>query len=78
MRTTATHRPEARPRVWQDFQLPAPRHMARILRSWWAARRAERDLHELDDRMLKDIGIARSQFRSPIVSRWASSRPFAF
>ena len=59
----------ASPRAWRDFHLPALRQMARIYRDWRAMRRAECELHALDDRTLKDIGIARSEIHSAVRER---------
>jgi uncharacterized protein YjiS (DUF1127 family) len=71
----ATIRSNAIPRAWRDFHLPALRHMARAFGKWRAVRRAERELYALDDRMLKDIGIARSEIHSVVRDRQSGPRP---
>jgi uncharacterized protein YjiS (DUF1127 family) len=43
--------------------------MARAFGKWRAVRRAERELYALDDRTLKDIGIARSEIHSAVRER---------
>jgi len=43
------------------------------LRGWWRARRMERELHELDDATLKDIGLYRGEI--PSVARAHCAEP---
>lgn len=69
MSNPATILSNASPRAWRDFNLPALRHMTRAFGKWRAVRRAERELYALDDRMLKDIGIARSEIHSAVRER---------
>jgi uncharacterized protein YjiS (DUF1127 family) len=64
----------ASPRVWRGAHLPALRQMVRSFRTWRAARRAERELHALDDRTLKDIGLTRWEVRSAVRERQRMSR----
>ncbi len=75
MSNPATIWSNASPRAWRDFHLPALRHMARAFREWRAVRRAERELHALDDRVLKDIGIARSEIHSAVRDRQSGPLP---
>jgi uncharacterized protein YjiS (DUF1127 family) len=49
--------------------------MARAFGKWRAVRRAERELYALDDRMLKDIGIARSEIHSVVRDRQSGPGP---
>ena len=75
MSNPATIWSNASPRAWRDFHLPALQHMARAFGKWRAVRRAERELHALDDRTLKDIGIARSEIHSAARERRSGLRP---
>jgi uncharacterized protein YjiS (DUF1127 family) len=75
MSNPATIWSNASPRVWRDFHLPALRQMARIFSDWWAMRRAERELYALDDRTLKDIGIAREEIHSAVRERQSGPLP---
>lgn len=69
MSNPATIWSNASPRAWRDFHLPALRQMARIFGNWRAMRRAERELYALDDRTLKDIGLARCEIHSAVRER---------
>ena len=69
MSNPATILMNASPRAWRDFHLPALRQMARIFADWRAMRRAERELYALDDRTLKDIGIAREEIHFTVRER---------
>ena len=75
MSNPATILSNASPRAWRDFHLPALRQMARIFSDWRAMRRAERELHALDDRTLKDMGIARSEIHSAVRERQSCPLP---
>ena len=66
MSTMATLRTEVRPRAWRDLHLPLLSQIAKAFIEWRAMRRAERELHALDDRTLKDIGLARSEIRGAV------------
>lgn len=75
----ATIWPYASPRVWRGAHLSALRQMVLSFRTWRAARRAERELHALDDRTLEDIGLARWQVRSAVrEQRMSRARPLLF
>lgn len=80
MDNPATIWSNASPRVWRDVYLPALRQMVRVLRNGRAARRAERELHALDDRTLKDIGLTRWEIHSAVRERqrMSGSRPLLF
>ena len=75
MSNPATIWSNASPRAWRDFHLPALQHMARAFGKWRAVRRAERELRALDDRTLKDIGIARSEIHSAVRERQCAPFP---
>lgn len=75
MSNPATILLNASPRAWRDFHLPALRQMARIFNDWRAMRRAERELYALDDRTLRDIGIARGEI--PFTVRGRRSAPLS-
>lgn len=57
-----------------DFRLPAWRGSAPLsrLRAWQERRRALRDLARLDDHLLADIGLSRSEIR-PVVEGLVST-----
>lgn len=75
MSNPATIWSNASPRAWRDFHLPALRHAAGAFRKWRAVCRAERELYALDDRMLKDIGIARSEIHTAVRERQSGPLP---
>ena len=75
MSNPATILSNTSPRAWRDFHLPALRQAVRAFRKWRAVRRAERELHALDDRTLKDMGIARSEIPSAVRERQSSPLP---
>jgi uncharacterized protein YjiS (DUF1127 family) len=60
----ATAWSDARPRLRWEFYRLVLRQTVRAFESWRAVCRAERELHALDDRTLKDIGLTRSEIRS--------------
>ena len=46
---------------WSHFRRMAPRRWPRVIGTWIEHHRQRRALAELDDRLLKDIGITRSE-----------------
>jgi uncharacterized protein YjiS (DUF1127 family) len=38
-----------------------PRASVALLRTWWQRQRSRRELAQMDDRMLRDIGVSRSR-----------------
>jgi uncharacterized protein YjiS (DUF1127 family) len=60
--TTTTYGREAIHNKGSDF---APGIMSRV-KSYFARTRAERQLHQLDDRMLADIGVRRSEIEKMV------------
>lgn len=60
--TTITYSREASHTKGSDF---APGIMGRV-KGYFARHRAERQLHQLDDRMLADIGVRRSEIEKMV------------
>lgn len=80
MSNPATIWSNASPRLWRDVYLPTFRQMICAFRTWRAARLSERELHGLDDRTLKDMGLARGEIYSAVRERQRMScaRPLLF
>ena len=74
MSSQATILSNTRPRAWRDFNLPALRRIAGVVRHWRATRRAERELYVLSDRTLKDMGLSRWEIPSAVRERSSAIR----
>ncbi|BBK35479.1 hypothetical protein STAQ_05570 [Allostella sp. ATCC 35155] len=53
------------------FLIAAPRKIARVFGSWNEQRRAYEELMSLDDRQLRDMGLARSEIPAVVAGTFA-------